>query len=350
MLIKNSFNVGLNARQRLFGVVILAILLTLVLLFLLSGMNAGSARANDRNISQETFLAKGVAEEQLSGQMQPTGNPEVEILLQYNYSTTSPGSFYRILFVPDERFGVHMEAVSGVAHDLTSKGLMNNSVTNINRKLWGIYVTNATARVIRATGKCPVIHLSPQVFQGNDGSKVPYDVIVVLHLETGVWDCAKKAGDYHLISIGVKSIESGQYSPNAPRILVHEIGHAFGLPDGYNEAANYEVVPPVLYSDKTECEIDPQNSDWRPQEGCTMLRTADHTATFWRSQNHIDIMNAQGSDVLEFGKGDWFILRKALTSILTNFDKSYNREVRAPKKFAPDDWLPPDDVAHGNGR
>ncbi|MCC6614013.1 MAG: hypothetical protein IT320_11095 [Anaerolineae bacterium] len=119
--------------------------------------------------------------------------------------------------------------------------------------------------------------------------------------------------------------------PTSYRTVVHEASHAaFNLPDEYCCDGGYWNISPVLYNTQNGCTNDAANAAWRD---CDQITNGTTTVNWWRSEDStIDIMSAGGSVVLEYGRGDWVVMRNVLQGL--NSGTIYNPEVFAPSAWS----------------
>jgi hypothetical protein len=270
---------------------------------------------------------------------------------------------YNLVIVPDKKFGdlkndenKRLEFRRLIA-PLIDKGIFFNSAIARNLEWFGVWVTFEPAEVTSTGSTCPEVKLSSKSFEVENGVVLVPNAIVVVHREPGVGDCAWRQNP-PIITLRQKQPATNMLEKNAARIIVHELGHTFGLPDEYSGAPSYCATPPVLYTTKAKCEDDDTNLPWRGGSDCQELFLEDGGASFWLSERHLNIMSAKGDTVLEFGQGAWQIIRKFYTGIATGMliSQTCTDEVSMealteslatiegpvgidePEVFPPDDW------------
>lgn len=220
-----------------------------------------------------------------------------------------------IVFVPDGSYGdmsvlSNRQAFLDDLGNVVDTGYWQNQMYVRNFHLFNFFYMTVSGAVAAPTGGaiCPTPTWPAEV--NTDAAFA--DLVLLIH-SNELRDCrwGKRATS----------------EPTSFRTVVHESSHAlFNLPDEYCCDGGYWEISPVLYDTSNDCTNDATNSAWRDCESFT----ASSGTTWWRSEDAtIDIMNAGGTTVVEYGRGDWGVVRNVLDDLGTPVD---------PDVFAPDNW------------
>lgn len=285
----------------------------------------------------ETHAAQ-VRQQPQAAVQQPAGEPLLFTIL--HQENLSPNDTFNILFVADQEFGgfddpLKLNLFRTAVGKLVNDGMAYNGALAVNWAFFSLWFTTLQAEVKSTGSVCPSVSLPAGVLnvkREGDEVLVP-DLIVVLHNEPG-GHCAWSS-PVRTVSIGMPQLAAGVLPSDAPRILVHEMGHSLGLPDEYTSAYSYYAAPPVLYASEADCMNDPANAGWRSGQPCQMLLTADEGAAFWRSEQDPNIMSAGGDQVIEFGPSNWAIMKRFFSDERGVFLIVHDPPVFAPKDYAP---------------
>lgn len=246
--------------------------------------------------------------------------------------------------------------------------LQQNAVFARNEAMFQMFVTDCKAEPVDlANSDCKGIQFAANSFHFDihfeqedrtiSTTFVP-NAVVVLHEqipEDSSKDCATVVGRTTVISKAIVNITiDGQINPKKlgesglGRVLMHEIGHGFGLPDEYEGSKLYWEKVPLMYSDPNKCKEKTQNKGWYTESLadliCLPYTSEDNGVTYYRSESGDDVMGntiIRDSDddmlVPEFGPEDWQVIRCYLQALSARGGGMNTPE--APYVFAPEDYV-----------